>query len=245
MSTDFTLHFDPEGAVLDAARDCEAAVFLEQYGNTADQWAEEYGPYDPSSAFIAITDAKGDAVGAMRLILPGPLGLKTLVDVARPPWNIDGARAARAAGLTINRTWDVATLAIRTGVRARGLLSAALYHALFRATRANRIQWIVMILDERVRRLLSGAHIDTQAIPGTRVAPYLGSAQSVPLWGEMARMADRQRATNPDAHRLINLGIGLDGITLPEPAQYVLARDRAVGAQPALPAILSAGRASA
>ena len=245
MSTDFTLHFDAEGAVLEAARDCEASVFLEHYGNTAEQWAEEYGPYDPSSAFIAITDGYGDAVAAMRLILPGPLGLKSLVDVARPPWNVDGARAARAAGMTINRTWDVATLAIRTGVRARGLFSAALYHALFRGTRANGVRWIVMILDLRVRRLLSGAHIDTQVLPGTRTAPYLGSAQSVPLWGEMARMADRQREINPDAHRLINLGIGLDGITLPDPAQFVLAKDRPAADQPALPAILSAGRASA
>src|SRR6476646_7922731 len=112
MSTDFTLHFDPEGDVLDAARDCEASVFLQQYGNTAQQWAEEYGPYDPSSAFIAITDAQGDAVAAMRLILPGPLGLKTLADVARPPWNLDGARVARAAGMITTRTWDVATLAV-------------------------------------------------------------------------------------------------------------------------------------
>lgn len=245
MSTDFTLHFDPEGAVLETARDCEESVFLQQYGNTAAQWAEEYGPYDASSAFIAVTDRHGEAVATMRLILPGPLGLKTLVDVARPPWNIDGARAARAAGIVTARTWDVATLAIRTGVGSRGLLSAALYHALFRATRANRIRWIVMILDTRVRRLLSGAHIDTLVLPGAHIGPYLGSAASVPLWGEMARMADRQRETNPDAHRLINLGIGLDGISVPEPAQFVLARRTTGIDQPAVPAILSVGRASA
>jgi hypothetical protein len=58
-------------------------------------------------------------------------------------------------------------------------------------------------------------------------------------------MADRQRETNLDAHRLINLGIGLDGITIPEPTQFVLASDRVVADQPAVPAILSVGRASA
>ncbi|HEY2300234.1 MAG TPA: hypothetical protein VGH43_21105 [Jatrophihabitans sp.] len=239
------LHFDPKGEVLEAARDCEAAVFLRQYGNTAEQWAEEYGRYDPSSAFIAITDPHGDAIAALRLVLPGPLGLKSLVDVARPPWQIDGARAARAAGMVVARTWDVATLAVRPGARSGGLLSAALYHALFRATRANRIRWIVMILDVRVRRLLTGAHIDTQVLPGTRAGAYLGSAASVPLWGEMARMADRQRQTNPDAHRLINLGIGLDGIVLPDPDGYVLGRRPTGIDQPALPAIHSVGRASA
>lgn len=246
MSTHFTMHFDPSGEVLDAARDCEAAVFLAEYGNTSEQWEQEYGPYDDASMFVAITEPGGDAVAAMRIIVPSDLGLKTLVDVGRPPWSIDGHRSARAAGMAQARTWDVATLGVRASASSGSLLAAALYHGLFRGTRANAIRWIVMILDIRVRRLLNAAGIETQPLPGTRPGPYLGSEASVPLWGDMPRMADRQRRINPDGHRLINLGVGLDGITLPDSAQYVLARRHSdVLRQPADPAILSAGRATA
>lgn len=247
MSVDYVLHVDPMGDVLAAALDCEASVFLEQYGNTSDEWTEEYGPYDATSAFVAITEPGGDAVAAMRLILPSAVGLKSLVDTGRPPWQIDGVRAAHAAGIVMSRTWDVATLALRSGTAGgRGLLAAGLYHALFRATRANGIEWIVMILDVRVRRLLNAYHVETQMLPGAHPGPYLGSASSAPVWGEMARMADRQRRVSPDAHRLINLGIGLDGIRLPAPAEFVLgvhAHDEI--AQPAVPAILSVGRTTA
>jgi hypothetical protein len=243
MSAELVLHFDAQGCALAAARDCEASVFLDQYGNTAEQWAEEYGPYDATSTFITVTEPGGDAVATMRLILPSEVGLKSLVDVARAPWSIDGVRAARAAGMALAQTWDVATIAIRKGAPRGGLLSAALYHALFRATRANNIRWIVMIMDVRARRLLGSSHIYTQPLPGTHPGAYLGSEASAPVWGDMPRMADRQRRTSPDAHRLINLGVGLDGISVPEPAQFVL--DRVGSAQPALPAIRKIGLATA
>ncbi len=92
MSVELDLHFDPQGDTLAAARECEATVFLHQYGNTATQWAEEYGPYEPSSTFITITERGGDALATMRLIVPSEAGLKSLADVARPPWSIDGVR---------------------------------------------------------------------------------------------------------------------------------------------------------
>jgi hypothetical protein len=222
VSTDYTLHVDPRGDVLASAKNCEESVFNQVYGNTSSQWDEEYGPYDASSAFLAVTDAAGEAVGCLRLITPGVVGLKSLVDVARPPWFADGLRSARAAGIDPAGTWDVATLALRKGVPRGPMLSAALYHGLFHAARANDIRWIVMILDSRVRRLLNAAAIETSVLPGTRPGPYLGSESSVPLWGELPRMADRQRRVNPDAHRLINLGIGLDGISVPPPADFVL-----------------------
>lgn len=239
MSVDLDLHFDPCGAVLDAARDCEATVFLDHYGNTTEQWQEEYGPYESSSTFIAITEPGGDALAALRVITPSPAGFKTISDVSRQPWSIDGARAARAAGMHTAQTWDVATIAIRAGASRGGLLAAAMYHALFRATRANNIRWIVMIMDVRARRLLNAVHIQTQPLPGTRPGPYLGSDSSLPIWGDMPRMADRQRRLSLESHRLINLGVGLDGIRVPEPAQFVLANGHhGLGdGQPAVPAM--------
>ncbi len=100
-STSFELHFDPTGDVLEAARDCEAEVFLRAYGNTRDEIADEYGPYEDSSAFIALTDDRGDVVAETRMIAPSAAGLKTLNDTSRAPWHVDGYRAARAAGIDL------------------------------------------------------------------------------------------------------------------------------------------------
>lgn len=246
MSTDFVLHCFPDGDLLGAARDCEASVFLDRYGNTAAQWAEEYGPYEASSAFLAITEPGGDAVAAMRLIEPGPAGLKTLVDVGRPPWQVDGGRAARAAAMSADQTWDVATIAIRRGARGGGMLSAALYHGLLRATRANAVRWIVMIMDLRARRLLNSVGLPTHVLPGTTIAPYLGSTASVPLWAEVEPMVDHQRRLNPDSYRFVSLGVGLDGVSIPGPRAFVRAPDGVAVAQAVDSAArVSVGRASA
>lgn len=243
MSVDLDLHFDPCGAVLDAARACEAAVFLKHYGNTTTQWQDEYGPYESSSRFIAITEPGGDALAAMRVILPSPAGLKSIADVAREPWSIDGARAARAAGMHTAQTWDIATIATRPEASRGGLLTAALYRALLLALRANAARWIVMIMDVRARRVLNMAGLKPQVLPGASIAPYLGSDASVPLWAEVAPMVDNQRRTNPDAYRLVTLGVGMDGIAFPSPAQFVLGQD---GDQAlSVPASRNGGRATA
>jgi hypothetical protein len=96
-----------------------------------------------------------------------------------------------------------------------------------------------MILDERARRLLNAVGVYTHPLPGTRPGPYLGSQASTPLWGDLVRMADRQRRADPDAYRLINLGVGLEEISLPvsfalpEPARVARAAHGLVGGQPA------------
>ncbi len=224
---DYTLRVDPVGKHLRAARECEAAVFLESYGNTADQWADEYGPYESESVFVAVVDRAGDAVAAARMIVPGHRTVKSLADASRAPWGVDGARAARAAGLDLDRTWDVATVAVRRGSGRGGLTAAALYHGVIQTLRANHARWIVMIMDHRARRLLHMAGLRTNVLPGTGPGAYLGSTCSVPLWGELASAMDRQRLLNPEAHRSISLGIGLDGIEVPNPADFALESRRA------------------
>ncbi|MBV9594262.1 MAG: hypothetical protein JO147_10795 [Actinobacteria bacterium] len=234
---------DPEGTELAAARECEAEVFLDTYGNTHEQLLSEYGPYDSSSVFIAVLDDTGRAVGAVRLITPNDVGLKSIDDVGRPPWNQDGPRSARAAGLDLGHTWDVATIAVRRGAgAARGLAAAALYHGIWASARANVVRSIVMIMDERARRLLSASGIHTQRLPGTAPGYYLGSESSTPLYGHLAEMAVAQRRLNPEAARLIADGRGLEGIRLPGPGGFLL-RDRRpvepVGDEP-LPSALTA-----
>lgn len=230
VSTDlpFRLVLDPTHHALELARACETDVFLTHYGNTLEQLAAEYGPYESHSVFMALLDQHDCALAACRLIRPGPDGLKSINDVERAPWGVDGARAARAAGLDLSRTWDVATIAVRKEAGAvRPLAAAALYHGLWAAARANDVRSIVMIIDERARRLLSAVSIITQTLPGTGPGEYLGSSTSTPLYGNLAQMAANQRRLNPDAYRLIGQGIGLDGIELPTPEEWRLSGARA------------------
>jgi hypothetical protein len=221
------MHVDPAGDLLGAAEACEAEVFLRAYGNTAEEWADEYGPYDQSSVFLAMADPDGDVVAACRLIVPGPAGLKTLNDTSRAPWHVEGYRAARSAGIDPDATIDIATIGVRRGLRGAGMLaSVALYHGIVQLTRANAMPDVVMLMDERARRLLTSIGCLTFALPGTAPGPYLGSAASTPLWANVPQMMDHQRRTNPDAFRLVSQGIGLDGIDVPALDQFRLDRNQ-------------------
>jgi hypothetical protein len=230
------LGFDPRGPLLDAALDCEAAVFLRWYGNTREQLAEEYGPYADQSAFITLADDAGDVVAACRLITPGPHGLKTLADIGGAPWHVDGVAAAAAIGLDPARTWDIATLGVRPGLGARGMLAAlALYHGLAKVERVNRVRHAVAILDEKVRGLFASIGVHVRTIPGTSTASYLGSPASTPIYLDVAAMLDGQRREAPDTYRLVTLGVGLDGIDIPADEAFRLRERDAVIQLPSSP----------
>jgi len=207
--------FDPVGDELAAALDCEADVFLQSYGNTVEQLTHEYGRYAGYTGFMTLLDGDGLALATTRFIAPGPAGLKTLNDTRRHPWNVDGLRSARAAGIDPSRTWDIATIAVRRTSGRGSLAAAALYHGIAAATAANDVESIVMIVDARARRLLSASGMQTQALPGTTEGEYLGSPRSTPVWADLRQMIDVQRQTDPEAYRLIHHGVGLDGISLP------------------------------
>jgi N-acyl-L-homoserine lactone synthetase len=207
--------FDPQGEELAAAKQCEADVFLEAYNNTSEQFDIEYGAYEDATGFMTVLEDDGTAVGTVRFIAPGPAGLKTLNDVSRPPWQVDGLRSARAAGVDPDRTWDIATIAVRRGSGRGGLCASALYHGIINAAFANEIDFIVMIMDSHARQLLTSLGMQTQALPGTKTGEYLGSTSSTPLWANLSRGMEQQRQDSPEAYRLIRQGIGLDGITLP------------------------------
>jgi hypothetical protein len=217
MCTDIWMHFDARGDLLTSARDCEAEVFLQWFGNTREQLDEEYGPYEDSSIFLVLADRNDNVVGEVRLIAPGGrAGLKTLVDVGDEPWGVDGARAAAAVGIDLASTWEIATLGVRGSSEAAGVqLSLALYHGLITVARVNRMSSFVAILDERVRRLLSSVGMLTRPLPGTATAPYLGSAASTPVYAHCRPLLENQRRKFPDAHRLVALGVGLDGVAVP------------------------------
>lgn len=223
MSTDVRLHFAPTGDLLEQALDCEAEVFLRWYGNTRQQLADEYGPYQDASVFLALEDSDGDVVAAMRLIAPGgSAGFKTLADIGRDPWRVDGMRSARVAGIDLRTTWDVATVGTRRTSRAHGMRhSFALYHGLGIVARVNAMTTFTAVLDERVRRLLDQVGLITQPFPGTAPGHYLGSDASSPVYAHTAPMLDNQRRRFPDAFSLVTMGVGMDGVSIPPDSTFV------------------------
>lgn len=224
------LVFDPVGEELAAAKRCEADVFLETYGNTAEEFEREYGPYEGATGFLTVLREDGEAVATARFIGDGPAGLKTLNDVGRPPWKVDGLRSARSAGVDPAKTWDLATVAVRRGSGNGGLCASALYHGIFQASHANGIEFFVMIMDSHLRDLLNAVGIPTYTLPGTKTGEYLGSATSTPLWGSLSRGAEQQRHDSPDAYRLIYQGVGLDGIAMPTDWTWYRKNAEAAGA---------------
>lgn len=225
MSSTLTLKFNVQGDDLVAARECEADVFLTAFGNTREQLAEEYGPYEDQSIFLSVTDDAGNTLGSCREIVPGPAGLKTVNDVSRAPWFVDGPRSARAAGVDPMLAWDLATLGIRREFRSHRLMvGCALYYGLFRSARVNGVPAIVSVMDDHMRRTLGAFDVDCPALPGTSTGEYLGSTASTPVY-YLATMLDVQRRRNPDAYRLLSLGIGLDGVTVPDDDSFWLPSD--------------------
>lgn len=214
---------NPSGQDLIATRSCEIDVFEEAFGNTLEDFAVEYGPYEAQSLYLSVLDESDTAVGFCRMIAPGPSGLKTLNDIAHDPWNTDGQRALKAVGCDLASTWDMATLGVRKDRRGDALqVSLALYHGIVNLSSINDFDSVVAILDSHIWRLLTSVSFHFQAIPTTFAAPYLGSASSAPVYGRPAAIKARQRKENPDAYRLMTLGIGIDGISLPPDRDYLI-----------------------
>jgi hypothetical protein len=235
MNAMLYLHFDVQGALLEQARQCEQDVFLRAFGNTPEQLADEYGPYENQSLFIAVSDDAGYVYGSCRVILPGPAGLKTLNDIGREPWLVDGERAARAAGVDPTRAWDIGTLGVREGHRGPNMMvSLGLYHGILKSTYINEVPSMLSVMDDHARRVLGAFDYVYPALPGTGTASYLGSGASTPVYCH-ASMLDVQRQLNPDAYRLLSLGVGLDGLSTPTDDEYRLA-----SLVPALPGVAAA-----
>jgi hypothetical protein len=220
----FQLLFQPGPDVRAAAFEHEAKVFETTYRLSYDFHVAEFAPYEEQSAFLVVVDRAQEVRATMRIVTPGPAGLKTLVEAAREPWCIDAARSAAVVGIDPDRTWDVATLAVGRGLgRHRLAVTAALYHGLTVAARQNRVASLLMTVDERVRGILQHYFgLYTTALPGAAPKPFEGSPASTPAFGHCAAMLDQQRRMSPEAYRLITQGIGLEAIAVPEARHFDL-----------------------
>jgi len=226
--------FRSDEPAAELARHVEAEVFDEAFGNTRDLMADEYGPYEGASVFCCVLDhRRGLPVGALRLILPGPAGLKSLVDVEQG-WDRPAARLLAATGLDFEagRTWDIATLAVAPGYRD-GLVSQALYQGACTSARRRHVSALVTILDVRVLRLVqSRLARPFRRYEGVGSAEYLDSPASLPVWSDFESWRGRVLHEDPVLHDVVFEGRGLEAaVSAPDWDAFW-----ADGAQPQRPA---------
>jgi hypothetical protein len=210
---------DEPGAEL--GRQLEYSVFLEAFGNTPDQLAREFGPYEQSTLFIIVLDhLRRLPAGVMRVVLPSPAGSKSLNDLALV-WGEPAKTVFERTGLTLDpaRTWDIATLAIAReyrGKAAAGLVSMGLYQTLSLAARGCGAEWFVAILDLPVFRLIRWKlRLIFAGFKGITALPYLGSAASIPAWCDVVAAERRLEATDPYLYEILVVGRGLEPAVRP------------------------------
>ena len=213
---DLRLVFDPVDADREAAARCEADVFGERYGESRALLDAFFAPHEAATTWLALVDPDGIAVASARLVLPSATPLNWDVCVSGAPWAMDPATAFAACGIDRSTTWDVASISVRRRSRGTGALwTAALCHGLFQVARENEVSATVAILNEPARYLLDSSGIIYATVPGASTRPFLGSPASTPVYADMEALVANQRRHFPEAHRLITMGMGLEGIQVP------------------------------
>ncbi len=209
---------DDPGAEL--ARSVEAEVFLDTFGNTPEQLAAEYSPYEGRTVFLCVIDHLRRApAAAMRIIVPTADGRlsKSLDDMERH-WGIRPTVATIRNGVRFPffNTWDIATLAVSHSHQGRataGLVSMALYEAYVRGSRECGYDYVVAILDKRAYRFSNWVFRDTWApFDGTDAIPYLGSPSSLPVWSQLSDWGARLKEGERSIYELVFESRGFENV---------------------------------
>ena len=205
---------DEAGAEL--GRHLERVVFLEAFGDSPEVLAREFAVYEASSVFICVIDhLRWLPAGVMRIVLPSPAGFKSLNDI-EPVWGESAEVLIERTGLALDldRTWDIATLALGTDYRApaaAGLVTMGLYQTLSLAARSCGIEWLVAIFDMPVYRLIRWKlRMIFAGFDGVAPLPYIGSVASIPAWCDVVAAERRLAAEDPDLHAILVEGTGLE-----------------------------------
>ncbi|MGY1723825.1 hypothetical protein [Blastococcus sp. SYSU DS0533] len=221
----------------EAARQVEADVFLQAFGNTPELLAQEYGPFEGRSRFVVvIDDESGVALGTARLITDGPTPVKTVLDIAGAPWHLPVADSLATVDLEPATVWDVASLAVDRRYRAGAAgaeVSVALCHGIWRYARNCGVPGMVTVLDDRVHRLVRAMGLPWHAMAGATSQPYLGSPASTPCVFAVATAEAEVYGARPDLAPALDHGI-FRSITV-DPADLAATRGTFVGSdEPAL-----------
>lgn len=210
---------DEPGAEL--ARHVEQSVFFEEFGETPEIFAREAGPYEAASLFICVIDhLRRLPAGVMRVVVPSPAGFKSLNDI-EAVWGESAETLIERTGmgLELQRTWDVATLAVLPDYRklaTKGLVAMGLYQTVTRAALASGVRWLVAIFDMPAYRLLRWKlGMVFAGYTGIGPRPYVGSSASLPAWCDLCETDVRMAERDPDMHALLFEGVGLEAALRP------------------------------
>ncbi|MFN8028407.1 MAG: hypothetical protein U0W40_19220 [Acidimicrobiia bacterium] len=177
-----------------------------------------HASYEAASVFFVVVDHRRRVpAGMMRVIMDSPAGFKSLEDLM-PVWGVSPAEALRSidAAWDLTHVWDFATLAVSREYRGEatlGLVTQALLQALTTVGQRSGGTHFVAILDAPVMRMLQWRlGRPFEPFPGLHARSYLGSASSIPVWGELARWDRQLELADPVLHEVIFRARGLEPI---------------------------------
>jgi hypothetical protein len=171
----------PDSDLAAVGRTLEREVFEAAFGNDDEVMAAEYGPYEANSLFFVVIDRRtGMPAGVARMIESRGAGVKT-VDDAPGCIGVDLDTILAAHGMTGEKVWDFATLAVlpqHRGRRSSLMVSTMLYRTFLAMGRRLGVRHAVAMLDRGAYRNLGlvGAPMRTLADSGPFA--YLGSAEN-------------------------------------------------------------------
>ena len=204
------------------ARSVERDVFLDYFGNSPELLAHEYDRFEPSSFFLCVVDhLRRVPAGVIRIIVNSPVGLKSLQDIEHG-WDVSADDLCERTGIEmdLDQVWDVATLAVASdyrGAATNGLITTALYQGMGWIFSADRIRWMIAILDVVVLDLVQGAvQRPFQNFDGIEPRRYLDSPSSLPVWADADEYLPRLKMLDPSVYELVVEGRGMeDVVSLP------------------------------
>jgi hypothetical protein len=226
---------DGFGRYSNLGRSVEVKVFEATFGNDAAVMQEEYGPYEGASSFILIIDkANCFPVGALRIIKNSCVGLKTLVDIERPPLSISEQEMTSFHGVdTLDSCWDVGTLAVVKEERNTAsdfMVSTALYRTLYTEAVKYGIEHLVSIIDQKAYENLKFLGVPFIPMVHSDYFSYLNSKKSIAVHGHVTDFFDKvdsyRESLTPRVRQMIGPYIDrlMFGTDVPEPISISGAR---------------------
>jgi hypothetical protein len=171
----------PDSDLAAVGRALERQVFSEAFGNDAAVMTAEYGPYEASSLFFVVIDRKrGVPAGVARMIESRGAGTKT-VDDAPQHIGVDVGTILTAHGMTGEKVWDCATLAVLPeyrGGRSALLVSTMIYRTFLVMGRRHGVRHAVSMLDKGAFRNLGLIGVPMRTLADSGPFEYLGSAEN-------------------------------------------------------------------
>ena len=194
---------DGQDPLSNVGRHIERVRFEKTFGNTADDMAREYGPYEHASTFFISVDREDEApAGVLRIIRNSAVGLKTINDVAGPPLNLPKEHIMAYHNIgALDDCWDIGTVATMPE-QPSAIASIQVYRAMYLTAERDKVKHFLSVIDAKALSQLSGyLGIPFQPLAGTAPFEYLGSARSQAVYGyvsDLFERANNKRATARD-----------------------------------------------